>query len=152
MPVEQSLVIIKPGNSKYCLEIFECLQNQLGEFSRTRPFHICNVPEEIIKEHYQGISDLPIYEPTIRAFVRSKEGIVLAVYSGKEMIRRVRDAIGNTDPQKAKQGTVRAVFARDTMEDAAREIRYLNNVIHASSSVEDSEREIKLWEKYLFRD
>jgi nucleoside diphosphate kinase len=152
---EKSLVLIKPGNFRYCLEIFECLHDLLENdlpkknFSRTRPFHLLKVPEAIIRAHYEHMKSMPVYEATIKAFVNSPDGIVLSVYSGEDIIRRIRYAIGDMDPQKARPGAIRAVFSSDSLEVASREIRYLNNVIHASSSRKDSEREIVLWRDYL---
>ncbi len=152
MDNERTLTILKPGNFGYCLEIFWCLEDLLGKiggFSRTIPSHIFRIPEEIMKKHYENISNLPNYQATVDAFVHSEDGIVTCVYSGKNIIKRVRDAIGHTDSQKAEPWTVRAIFGKDSLEVAAREKRYLNNVIHASSSIKDAEREIVLWKEYL---
>lgn len=147
---EQTLVFIKPGNFGYCLEIFECLDNALKtDFSKTTAFHLRQVPEEIIRQHYRDLEEMPFYEDTVRAFVESKEGIILRVYSGENIIQRVRKAVGNTDPQKAEPGTVRRIFSNDSLEIAFKEGRYLNNVIHASSSREDAEREPELWRDFL---
>ena len=148
---EKSLVLIKPGNFGYYLEIFERLHELLEprKFLRTRPSHLLKVPEEIIRAHYEHMKNLPVYEATISAFVNSPDGIVLSVYSGEDIIRGIRYVIGDMDPRKAEPWTIRAGFSHDSLEDASREIRYLNNVIHASSSMKDSEREIDLWKDYL---
>jgi nucleoside diphosphate kinase len=152
LKIEETLTIIKPGNFKYCLEIFECLDDWMiklgGDFSRTRPVHLYKVPEDIIREHYKHISIYSIYEPTIKAFVESKDGIVLIVYRGKNVIQRGRTAIGDKDPQKAEQGTIRQIFSNDSLEKAKKEVRYLNNVIHASDE-DNAKREIRLWGDYL---
>lgn len=92
---------------------------------------------------------MPIYDATINAFLHSEEGIVLSVYSGENIIKRIRHVIRNTDPQKAEPETIRKVFSKDSLEQAFNERRYLNNVIHSSSSREDAEREIRLWKDYL---
>ncbi len=92
---------------------------------------------------------MPIYELTIKAFVESERGIVLRVYEGKNIISRVRKAIGDKDPQKAEQGTIRQIFSDDSLKIAWQKKRYLNNVIHASSDVEAAVRELKLWRDYL---
>ena len=148
--IEQSFVFIKPGNFGYCLEIFECLNNSLkSDFSKQMPVHLLRVPEKIIREHYKDIKGEVFYEATIQAFLTSERGIVLTCYSGKNIIQRVRETIENTNPKKAKQGTIRRIFSNDSLEVAFRERRYLNNVIHSSSSREDAERELKLWKDYL---
>ena len=155
MKLEKTLTFTKPGNFEKHLKIFTCFDGLLKgnllkeDFTKTILVYVNPVPELIIKAHYQHISKLPIYEPTIRAFLESKEGIVLRVYEGVNIIDRGRNATGDTDPQKAKKGTIRQIFSDDSLEIAAEEVRYLNNVIHASSSVKDSARERKLWEKYI---
>ena len=62
--------------------------------------------------------------------------------SAVEVIRRIT---GNTDPAKAEEGTIRGDFADDSIEKANAENRAVRNILHASSSLEDAEREIELW-------
>ena len=151
MENERTLVILKPGNFGYCLEIFSCLEDLLketGDFSRTIPSHISRIPEELMREHYKNIAHLPIFEPNVKAFSNSEDGVVACVYSGENIIGRVRKAVGNTAPEKAEPWTIRAIFSKDTMEQAWKELRYLNNVIHASDK-DNAEREIELWKDYI---
>jgi len=147
---EQSFVFIKPGNFEYCLEIFDCLDDLLkSDFSKQMPVHLLKVPEKIIREHYKNIEGKVFYEATIHAFLKSERGIVLTVYSGENIIQRVRGAIGNTNPKKAKPGTIRRIFSEDSLELAFGERRYLNNVIHSSANLEEADRELTLWKDYL---
>ncbi len=152
---ERTLDFIKPGNYWLSLEIFECLGDLLkkdlvSSFSRTLAFHLNPVPEELIREHYKEHYGKVFYDWTIKAFLESEDGIVLRVYRGINIVNRVRNAIGNIDPQKAKSYTIRGRFSNDSFDIAMSEKRYLNNVIHASSSIEDAEREIRLWGDYLY--
>lgn len=155
MKIEKTLTLLKPGNFEKRFKIFNRLDDLLKEdlfkedFTRTVLVQVNPVPESIIRAHYQHISEMPIYEPTIQAFLESKEGIFLRVYNGKNIIERVRRANGYTDPQKAEKGTIRQVFSNDSLERAWEEVRYLNNIIHASSSVEEAVREIELWREYI---
>ena len=150
MEIEKTLTFTKPGNFEYCLEIFECLDDSLGrDFAKTVPIHLTLVPEELIREHYKNIKGKLFYEWTIQAFLKSKDGIVFRGYEGYNIVSRMRKAAGHTDPQKAKSGTVRTIFSNDSLEVAFREKRYLNNVIHCSSSVEDAQRELRLWGEYI---
>ena len=149
MPLEKTLVFIKPGNFEQAVEIFSYLEDTVKDFRRDIPLHILPVPDELIRKHYEHINGLSIYEPTIKAFTGSKEGIVLAVYEGKDIIKRVREVIGDTDPKKAREGTIRNIFGRDSFAKACKERRYLNNVIHASANIEEAEKEIEIWEDYI---
>lgn len=149
--IERTLVILKPENFGNSLPIFWHLENLLrktGDFSRTIPFHIYNVPEKIIREHYQNMAHLPAFEPTVKAFSNSEDGLVICVYLGENIIKRVRHNLGHTDPQKAEPWTIRGRFSNDSLESATREIRYLNNVMHASDR-DNAEREIELWKDYI---
>ncbi len=153
MKIEKTLTFIKPGNFEKRFKIFNHLDYLLKEdFTKTVLVQVNPVSEELIKEHYKHIREVPIYDVTIRAFLESEEGIFLRVYSGKNIIERVRRANGHTDPQKAEKGSVRQIFSHDSLEIAFREKRYLNNVIHASSSVEDAQRELRLWGDYLYNN
>jgi len=150
MEIEKTLVLLKPGNFERRLEVFTCLDDLLREdFTKTNSFHVHPVPAELIKAHYEDIKGKPFYDWTVKAFLESREGIILRVYSGNNIIERSRKAIGNTDPKKAKQGTIRQRFSNDSLDIAFREKRYLNNVIHASDSLESSERERKIWRPYI---
>lgn len=154
MEIEKTLVFTKPKNFERHLEIFTCADRLLikdsstEDFSRTDLVYVNPVPKQIIKEHYKHIRDVPIYKPTIQAFLECEEGIVLRLYEGKGIVKRMKDVNGHTDPQKAKPNTIRALFGKDSLEKAAEEVRYLNNVMHCSDP-ENSEREISLWGPYL---
>lgn len=59
---------------------------------------------------------------------------LLLVYAGPNAIARIRDILGPTDPSKALPGSVRREFGQDIMVNAA----------HASDSVANAEREMKI--------
>ncbi|NLG35774.1 MAG: nucleoside-diphosphate kinase [Lentisphaerae bacterium] len=59
---------------------------------------------------------------------------LLLVYAGVNAIARIRDILGPTDPSKALPGSVRREFGQDIMVNAA----------HASDSVENAKREMKI--------
>jgi nucleoside diphosphate kinase len=59
---------------------------------------------------------------------------LLLVYAGVGAIARIRDILGPTDPSKALPGSVRREFGQDIMVNAA----------HASDSVENARREMKI--------
>ena len=56
------------------------------------------------------------------------------VYEGIEAVRKIRDLLGATDPTKARPGSVRREFGTSIMVNAA----------HASDSVENARREMKI--------
>lgn len=148
---EKSLVFVKPKNEEIALEVVHYLDGKLGfAFSRKILKQIHRVPEQVIREHYRNLKNFPFYEATIEAFLQGD--IFLTAYTGKNIVSRIRLIVGPTDPVVAKrtaQESIRALFANDSLEIAKRERRYLNNVIHASSNVEEARREIGLWRAFL---
>jgi nucleoside diphosphate kinase len=149
MEIEKALTFSKPKNHDRHLKILGYFGMVLGNHSRTPYVHINPVPEEIIREHYINISQLPIYEPTIDAYTDPDNGgIVATIISGPGIISRGRYVIGDKDPKKAEPWTVRAVFCGDSIKLAWNQRRYFNNTIHVSDE-DNAEREIKLWRPML---
>jgi len=61
--------------------------------------------------------------------------VVAMVMEGPSAVSVVRSMIGKTDPTEAKPGTIRGDYA----------LNVTKNVIHASDSPENAEREIKIF-------
>jgi nucleoside diphosphate kinase len=62
------------------------------------------------------------------------EKCIAIVYEGVEAVRKIRDVLGPTDPSKAPPGSIRREFGQTIMVNAA----------HASDSVENAQREMKI--------
>lgn len=71
---------------------------------------------------------------------------IMAVES-YECIEIVRKLSGNTIPVLAAPGTIRGDFSHDSIDLANEQNRPLKNIIHASDTIEDGEKEIKVWFK-----
>ena len=75
-----------------------------------------------------------------------KEGpIVAIIFQGPHAVEIVRKIVGPTDPSKAPPGTIRGDFLFESAAMANEQGRSLRNLIHASGTVNEAEREIKLW-------
>ena len=75
---------------------------------------------------------------------------MLVTYAGEEdIIEYSRRLVGKTDPSKADSDTIRGKYGADSYPQADAESRLVNNFIHASDAVENVERELKIWGKYL---
>jgi nucleoside-diphosphate kinase len=85
--------------------------------------------EELYKEH----KGKDFYEDLIE-FVLSGPVIVM-VLEGPRVIDMVRHIIGNTDPLKASPGSIRGEFGMSVTK----------NIVHASDSAENAEREMKIF-------
>lgn len=73
--------------------------------------------------------------------------VFLAVVEGYEAIETVRKLSGNTIPLLANPGTIRGDFSHDCIDLANEQNRPLRNLIHASDTIEDGQRETSVWFK-----
>ena len=71
--------------------------------------------------------------------------VVAAVLEGVNVIEVVRKITGDTEPKSALPGTIRGDFTHMSYDHADKTDGPVKNVIHASSSKEDAEKEIPLW-------
>lgn len=137
---EPTLVVIKPDGIQKSLT-----GNVLTRLSETHLIiiaaKIVQVSRSLAEQHYHHLKDKTFFEDLIKFIMgeyHTKRTLAL-VYYGDNAIRKVRDICGATNPEEATPGTIRGSFGRITTKGV------FENVVHASSSVEDAEREIKLW-------
>ena len=70
------------------------------------------------------------------------------VLEGPNSIELVRKLIGATEPSKALPGTIRGDFSSiESYPIANEKNRTVRNLIHASDSIENAEKEISIWFK-----
>jgi nucleoside-diphosphate kinase len=140
---EQTLVLIKPDGL-----IKSLTGNILSRLSETKLIiigsKIVKVTEELAKEHYKHLSDKPFFHELVEYImgdVHNTHRVMALVYQGDDAISRVREIVGDTNPEKANPVSIRGAYGRITTTGV------FENVVHASSSTEDAEHEIKLWFK-----
>lgn len=73
--------------------------------------------------------------------------VVKIVVQGANVVQVMRKIVGDTKPYLALPGTIRGDFAFDSPLIANLEKRPLKNIVHASDSLKEAEREIKIWFK-----
>ncbi len=142
---QRTLVFVKPGHLEKSAEIFDYLDSNLkGDFYRRR-LQQFKPSWEQMDEFYVHTRGKIFHIPTIDRY--TKEGIVLSIYSGENIIKRVKFWVGDTDPSEAEPWTVRGRFGTDSLEKAYEyeKRRFLENVIHASANELDAERELKMF-------
>ncbi len=71
--------------------------------------------------------------------------VVIMVWQGAHVVEVVRKLVGGTEPKTSDVGTIRGDFVHDSYEISNIENRSVKNVLHASSSTDDAEKEIKIW-------
>lgn len=137
---EQTLVLIKPDGLKKSLT-----GNVLTRLSETKldiiAAKIIRVSQELAEKHYCHLKQKPFYGELIKYIMGEyhKRKVMAMIYWGPGAISKVKEICGATDPEKADPVSIRGAYGRITTKGV------YENVIHASASREEAEREIKLW-------
>ncbi len=71
--------------------------------------------------------------------------VIAIVLEGPEAIDLVRKMVGSTSPLESPMGTIRGDYTWDNRDISSKQKRPMYNLIHASSSIEDSKYEVNLW-------
>jgi len=71
--------------------------------------------------------------------------IVAIVFEGLHAVEMGRKIVGHTEPKSAAIGTLRGDYSVDSFQRADKDQRSTRNLVHASGSTEEAEREIKIW-------
>jgi len=141
MKKQATLVIIKPDGLQKSLT-----GNILSRLSETKlkiiGAKVVNVTDELAGMHYSHLKDKPFFGELIEYIKGSMHGdnrVMALVYWGDDAISKVRGIAGATNPEEADPVSIRGAYGRILTSGL------FENVIHASSSEDESEREIKLW-------
>ena len=141
MREEATLVIIKPDGLKKSLT-----GNILTRLSETKlkiiGAKMVSVSEEFARKHYHHLQDQPFFPELIKYITGKLHGdnrVMALVYWGDGAIAKVRQIAGATNPEEADPVSIRGAYGRILTSGL------FENAVHASSSVEEAEREIKLW-------
>ena len=158
--LEQTLVLIKPDALKNSITGF--ILSQLSEFhtgARFAAAKIVNVNRMLAEEHYAEHKGKAFYEPLLDFITgkahypdkdRWKRRVIAIVYLGPDVLKTVRSIAGPTNPHEARDerpGCIRSLGTLVPIKDQKGNIidNRMDNLIHASATHEDAEREIKLW-------
>ncbi len=174
MPIENTLIILKPdglkqGLEEHVLKIIEANGLVVEKMKRGRlSDEFCNAfyvsdekqlantgsktlklvgDDAVMKRLYNTLDAIEIGRTILSRYARymaSEETLIMRV-SGEGAIGKMRAIIGHTDPQLAQKGTIRGDFGTDSLVKATLEGRPLRNVIHASDA-EKAEMELRLAE------
>lgn len=159
--LEQTLVLIKPDALKNSLTGY--VLSQLSEFHTGLRFagsKIVHVGKMLAEEHYAEHQGKLFFLPLLDYIMglihypdeQWKQRVVALVYLGPNAVRKIRDIAGPTNPHIArdeKPGCIRALGTVVPIKDAEGNVvgDRMDNLIHASATDSEAEREIKLWFK-----
>lgn len=71
--------------------------------------------------------------------------VVAMVWEGNESVEIARKITGGTEPRTSDVGTIRGDFTIDSYSLADTDRRAVRNLVHASGSPGEAEKEIKVW-------
>jgi len=161
MEREQTLVLIKPDALKNSLTGY--VLSHLAEFHTGLRFagtKIVHVSKMLADEHYAEHRGKVFFSSLIE-YIRGalhypdepwKHRVIAIVYQGPGAVQKIRDIAGPTNPHVAREqkpGCIRALGTVVPLKDAEGNVigERMDNLIHASATVDEAEREIKLWFK-----
>lgn len=129
MPNERTLVLYKPDAVEK-----QVVGNILSRFEQAG-FSIAGIKMmqlefSLLEEHYSHIIDKPFF-PNLLNFM-TRRPVIALILQGKDVVAKVRELLGPTNPQAADPGTIRGDFGTCSSE----------NICHASDSVENAQIEI----------
>jgi nucleoside-diphosphate kinase len=71
--------------------------------------------------------------------------VVAMIWQGAHAVEVVRKVTGGTEPRSSDVGTIRGDFVLDSYQMADTDGRSIRNLIHASGTPEEAEKEIPIW-------
>jgi nucleoside-diphosphate kinase len=157
--LEQTLVLIKPDALIHSLTGY--VLSLLSEFHSGLRFagaKIVHVSRMLAEEHYAEHRGKLFYPPLLDYIMGlahypnepQKRRVIALVYQGPDAVQKIRSMAGPTNPHVAREkkpGCIRALGTVVPLKDASGKIlgERMDNLIHASATVSEAEREIKLW-------
>jgi nucleoside-diphosphate kinase len=157
----QTLVLFKPDSLKNSLAGF--LISALSEINTglvLAGIKSIQVSKMMAEEHYVEHKSKGFFPSVVEYLMGlshfadepKKQWVIALVYEGVDAIKKVRDVAGPTNPINAraqKPGCIRSLGAIIPVTDSTGKVidNRIDNLMHASSSESDAEREIKLWFK-----
>lgn len=148
--IQRSLVVLKPdtvqrGIIGEILQRFERVGLKIVGMKMVMP------GEELYYRHYEDIGQMITRrgEQAFRYNVKyMMSGPVIAmVLEGVEAVPLVRKIVGPTEPKSAEMGTIRGDYSHMSFGYSDAKGIGVPNLVHASGSVSEAEREIALWFK-----
>ncbi len=157
--LEQTLVFIKPDALKNSLTGY--VISQLSQFHTGLIFaglKVVHVSSILAEEHYAEHKGKVFY-PSLLEYISgrlhypdepSQQRVIAIVYQGPDAVKKIRDIAGPTNPHVARDenpGCIRSLGTLVPLKDPdGKEIgERMDNIIHASATDSEAEREIKLW-------
>ncbi|MCX5749530.1 MAG: nucleoside-diphosphate kinase [Candidatus Saganbacteria bacterium] len=131
--IEQSFVIVKPDGMERSLagEIIKRISSAGLLVTEQKDIY---VTKEQAERLYWEHRDKPFYNGLVDYIMSGK--VTVMKVAGESAVSVMRGLMGNTDPEKAEKGTIRADFKPDKQDG-----KIIKNTIHGSDSAASAKRE-----------
>lgn len=130
--MERSLIILKPDAVQRGL-VGPILTRLEQRGLKLAGLKLMRIDEQLARRHYAVHEGKPFFNGLVEYIISGP--VVVAVVTGKNVIGIVRSTVGATNPAQAAPGTIRGDFA----------VEIGRNLIHASDSPENGEKEVTLF-------
>lgn len=128
--MERTLILIKPDAVQRGL-IGQIIHRFEQKGIKIIGLKMMPLNEAILREHYAHIADKSFY-PGVEKFMMGSPVVAMCL-EGLEVVNAVRLIVGITKAREAEAGSIRGDFAMSLS----------CNVVHASDSVENAEKEVE---------
>lgn len=130
--MERTLCIIKPDGVEkgYVGNIIARIENEKFSILGLKRARLTQATAE---HFYEIHRERPFFGELVEYMTRGP--VVLIALEGEDAVNHWRTVIGNTDPQKADEGTIRKLYGEDIG----------TNTVHGSDSPENGVREISVF-------
>jgi len=127
--MERTLIILKPSAVERGIvgEIISRFEKKGLYFTGLK---MMQLTDEVLVQHYSHLADKPFF-PSIKASMK-RTPVIIGIVEGKDSVRVVRQMAGVTNGRDAVPGTIRGDYSMSKLE----------NIIHASDSIESAQTEI----------
>lgn len=169
--MERTLVIIKPDGVQRTLvgEIIQRYERTglkltglklliptpelIGKHYLVDPEWVRKVGEKSMNSYKEKGLESPFKDPEecgravlerLKNYMSSGPAVVM-IWEGNKAIGIVRKITGGTEPLTSDVGTIRGDFTIDSYDLADTDERAIRNLVHASGSPEEAEKEIAIW-------
>lgn len=136
--IEQSYVMVKPEFSKHGAVIREVMRRLTAAGFEIVDSAVVVYGKDEARQHYSALVEKPFY-PELEEYITS-DCVYGMVVEGENAVDEIRELVGAT--KNPAPGTIR----HDIPKGMGLELRVMQNVVHASDSVESAKKEIKIYQ------
>ncbi len=139
--IEQSYVMVKPGFAKHGAVVREVMKRLQSAGMEIVDSAVVVYGKEEARLHYSALAEKPFFKE-LEEYITS-DCVYGMIVEGENAIDEIRELVGAT--KNPAPGTIR----HDIPKGMGLELRVMENVVHASDSVESAKKEIEIFKSLV---